>query len=281
MKKFRWLFGLILLTTICPSIHGQDPTAPPSIVGAEGNGTGFYDANTGLVSQEIYRAADLPGLQAGDVITGFRLRVEGNLASYPTDFISWPRFDVTMGVPASTLSTTFADNFQGTPKQVREGSIFFQPGDFPGGAAPNGFGVLIEFDSPYVYPGGDLIMEVRSEHGSEQLIIDTTSDTNGVSLFDQFAGAGGGDADATESNTGILGFNWAIQFEIQDHVLPPSIVDAEGNDTGFFDPNFGLVSQQILDVSDLNLQFGDVIRGFQLRQDSGGADFGNAFWPRF
>ena len=91
----------------------------------------------------------------------------------------------------------------------------FSPDFVPGGSTPNEFSTTITFDIPYVYTGGDLLIEIRSESPAQQLLIDSTSATAGQSLFSDFAGAGGtGNADATTSNTGVLNVNWALNLQV-------------------------------------------------------------------
>jgi hypothetical protein len=59
------------------------------------------------------------------------------------------------------MSNTFAANFTGAITQVRAGAAAFTAGTFPFGSSPNAFGPALNFDTPFIYTGGDLTIEMR------------------------------------------------------------------------------------------------------------------------
>lgn len=171
-------------------------------------GAVFGDA---LVCQELYRAADLGALQPGQLIYGFALRMDG-AATTPYgngQAQSFSRFDVRMGGAAANLGSNLAANFASPPLTVRTGPWNIAAGDFdvaPPGPAP--FVPTILFDTPYVYTGGDLLIEVRSTMSSVALGIDACAfpQTEGESTFAV------GDADATTATLQVFPHNWAMQL---------------------------------------------------------------------
>lgn len=182
---------------------------PSAAAGTDGTTGGVFSNE--LVSQELYRVADLGGLQPGQVIYGFALRMDGP-ATTPYgngQDQSFSRFDVRVGVAAANLGSNLAANFTSTPVTVRTGPWDIAAGDFdvaPPGPAP--FCPTIRFDTPYVYTGGDLLIEVRSATPSVALGIDSCAfpQTDGESTFAV------GDADATTATLQVFPHNWAMQL---------------------------------------------------------------------
>lgn len=96
-------------------------------------------------------------------LTGMSFRLNSG-ANWPTIPVSMSFFDVFVGssVDPTAASDTFASNFTGSVMQVRSGAVSFNPGDFPTGGTPNGFGPTIGFNmSSYLYTGGDLSILMR------------------------------------------------------------------------------------------------------------------------
>jgi hypothetical protein len=105
----------------------------------------------------------LTNLSIGELVTRIGFRVEGNESALPAQTIS--EFDISLSQSPNApgnLSSTFADNRGADFTTVRSGPLTINAGDFPGGNSPNDFG-WITFATPYVYQGGDLLVEVAYE----------------------------------------------------------------------------------------------------------------------
>ena len=105
-------------------------------------------------------------------------------------------------VQPSALSSTFAVN-RGTDEViVRRGQLSIDPQHYPAGGYPNAWGEPIPFDIPYVYTGGDLLVELASTGlgMNNGRLIDTIFPSPGTNTW---AGYGAG-FNATTANFGIV-----------------------------------------------------------------------------
>lgn len=147
------------------SASGVVPTAFAS---TEAPGTFFLTStgSAGRTYQMTISASELTGF-VNHNITGLTFRL-GNTttAAWPPANLTFAAWDIWMGSGAapSAMSNTFASNFTGTPTQVRSGGLAFNAGSFPiggSGTTPNSFGPMIAFNTPYLYTGGNLAIEMR------------------------------------------------------------------------------------------------------------------------
>jgi hypothetical protein len=105
------------------------------------------------------------GAKPGDVILGMAFRLED------TSLESWPPSDVTIadyevrlssGIAPGSMTTTYANNIAGTQKLVADGSLAIEQGIFQAdGATPRQYGLVIMFDTPYAYFGGDVCVDIN------------------------------------------------------------------------------------------------------------------------
>lgn len=121
-------------------------------------------------------------------ILGFQLRASAAGQSLTTT-LTTTDFQVRVGpgVAPAAASTTFAANFSGTPVLLRSGALTMPVGS----SGPNpSFGTfLISFNSPYLYTGGHLTMELRYD-GAPNFFFDaatTASPGWGVDYTNRFA----------------------------------------------------------------------------------------------
>jgi len=144
--------------------------------------------------QVVYSAAQMAGVPAGSIITGMQLRLRNSAtAPWPTNAITITNYDVRFAdspqTPA-TMSTTFASNMTDAVL-VRSGSMPLAAGAYPGGpnsgVQPEAWGPEISFTTPYVYGGGAMAVEFRTDN--------TT--VSGAVQGDVFSIAGGGAASVT------------------------------------------------------------------------------------
>ncbi|MCC5844081.1 MAG: hypothetical protein JJU05_07510 [Verrucomicrobia bacterium] len=143
------------------------------------SGTGGFntlirdEARTYQVQISESRLMDLIGLS----LTGFSTRLSAaNTSNWPSAPRTWANYDIVLS-PAANHINDFSSNFANNmsdPLQVRSGSLTIDGNSFPRTLAnPNPWGPLIQFDSPYLYSGGDLVMEVRhTGNGIDTLLLD-------------------------------------------------------------------------------------------------------------
>jgi hypothetical protein len=119
----------------------------------------------------------LGGLPAGARITELRFRTSTNATgSFPTATVTWADYEVTLAQAANTvpgMSTTFSANLL-NPVLVKDGPLSVSPNTFTVGSVPNQFATLMVLDTPYLYQGGDLVMQFTHPG----------SDSTAVTIFD-------------------------------------------------------------------------------------------------
>jgi hypothetical protein len=99
----------------------------------------------------------------GQPLTGVTFRLlPSATVPYPAADLTYSDYEIFLGggVDPSLRSLTFADNRVGPQTQVRDGSLTIPAGSFPVGGSPQPFGADITFDTPFVYTGGDLLLEL-------------------------------------------------------------------------------------------------------------------------
>lgn len=143
-----------LPTTVVPNIYtgtASTGTFTGPLATAQRTYQFLINANqlTGLVGQNLSAIAlRLP--QSG---TGTWPAVDSNFANY--DIYLAP------GRAPANRSLTFDSNIVGVKTQVRSGPLTITAGSYTTGSNPNAFGPDITFDTPYLYTGGHLLIEIR------------------------------------------------------------------------------------------------------------------------
>lgn len=139
------------------------PNSYFSKFGTNGLNSLLRNTNSPRAYQMQFSAAALAGLPVGAKITELWFRLETNNAAFPASTVTWPDYQVTLAQaanPVSAMSTTFSANML-NPVLVRSGPLSVSPNNFTAGGAPNAFCPFIVLDTPYTYPGGDLVMLFR------------------------------------------------------------------------------------------------------------------------
>jgi hypothetical protein len=101
---------------------------------------------------------------AGQNITGFTFRsLASATAAWPTADMTWANYDIYLSpsVIPENRSFVFAENIAGPQIQVRNGPLTILAESFGVGSSPQPFGQVIEFNQPYAYAGGHLLVEIR------------------------------------------------------------------------------------------------------------------------
>lgn len=142
-----------------------DVIVPNYTAGVEADGTFSLTTTTtaGRTFQLTMAAGQLTGL-VGQQIAGLQWRLNGAAATaWPPANVTYADWDIFVGpgVAPSAMSNTFASNFTSAPTQVRDGALAISAGAYSSGSSPNAFGPTLAFDTPYLYTGGDLTIEMR------------------------------------------------------------------------------------------------------------------------
>ncbi len=151
------------------------PNAANTVEGSSDNSIPLGAFSDGR-HMSLYAADQFASVPPGSLITGMQLRLRNAETS------GWPAADSTNAdyeiwlsqsplTPAS-MSNTFASN-QLNAVRVRDGSYFLPAGVYPAGAnfgtTPEGWGPLIDFQTPYLYFGGALAIDIQSAGGISPL----------------------------------------------------------------------------------------------------------------
>lgn len=164
----QFLYRLLIAIVVISSLVGgtrADVVVPNYAATTEADNQFFLFATalTGRTYQMMIHSSQLTSV-VGQNITGFQIRLNGAATSpWPPTDANFSFFNVTMGagIDPATFNVNFADNFSGTPVSVRSGPITFLANSFSSGGSPNAFGPSVLFDTPYLYTGGHLTVELR------------------------------------------------------------------------------------------------------------------------
>jgi len=146
------------------------PSAYTTVSGDSGVNTLLRNTNAPRTYQMQFTSNALGGLPVGARITGLAFRLLTNTAAFPPTTTSWSDYEVTLAQaanPIGAMSTTFAANLL-NPVLVKHGVLSIGANTFSAGSNPNLFATLIVLDTPYVYQGGDLMMQF-THTGSDSL----------------------------------------------------------------------------------------------------------------
>lgn len=146
------------VSVVAPNAYTN--TAAP---GGSGLNTIIRDSGNPRTAQLLINANQLTSLIGLSINSlSFRLYA-GATTAFPATSATWSDYTISLGqgVAFGSQSTTFASNFVGAPTVVRSGSLTIPAGSFPVSGSPNPFGAPITFTLPYVYTGGNLLIEIR------------------------------------------------------------------------------------------------------------------------
>lgn len=164
MRKLAVLCALVVAAaSFADFVAVANQYANSSYTPATGLNTFIRDLGNARTGQLLINSNQLGGMQVGSVITGMTFRLWQNPAQTWTGH-SYNDYEIRIGpgVAPASGTTTFASNFAGTPTLVQDGALtmsgFSAPNSSPN---PNPWGNDIVFQTPYVYTGGHLAVEVR------------------------------------------------------------------------------------------------------------------------
>ena len=124
--------------------------------------SGTFD-DTAKTYQLIIAASQLTNL-INNQLTSIAFRSTATVPLFsPSIAYSYANYDIYLAqsVAPQNRSFTFNNNIVGTKTQVKSGVLTIPAGSFPTGSSPNDFGYQINFNSSYLYTGGNLVIEIR------------------------------------------------------------------------------------------------------------------------
>ena len=186
LTRLKPLVGAVAVSFLCAGLASAATiVAPAALASTEGNGSGpiaWHSTGQARTYQLQYSPTALGGIASGTTINGLSFRLNGGSAVAPATAGSFADYSITLAEATNSMagrSLTFAANMT-DPVLVRSGPLSVAASSFPGGATPNAFGMQIDFSTPYVYQGGDLVIHIThngTSSGSMNLDMDTNSIT--------------------------------------------------------------------------------------------------------
>ena len=165
------VLGLLLLLSwqAVPPAHADAIVLPPDMAAVEGNGAFFRPLGSDdQTTQYAYGSSLLAGVPAGSLITGFQFRPDRSARIPDSPLVIYQNYEVTVSTSnfaPGSLSSAYADNIADDAVVARDGVLAFAADDIPIGGSPNAFGPFIDFTTPFIYRGGDLLLTVRHTGG--------------------------------------------------------------------------------------------------------------------
>ncbi|HRI44253.1 MAG TPA: hypothetical protein PLL78_00055 [Fimbriimonadaceae bacterium] len=165
--KFHAIAALSALV-LASGVHAQVYSPIPNDFGTTNAGGTFLGpmANAARTYQLLINESQLTA-HVGRLIDGYAWRLPNSAtAAWPTADVSFTQFDLRLSpsVAPASRSLTFASNVAGTQVLVKSGALLVPANSYPSGASgttANDWGPVIPFDTPYLYLGGHLLIEVR------------------------------------------------------------------------------------------------------------------------
>lgn len=163
-KRSRSLsfFALLLAFMLSSNVKAQSSFITlPGLNGEDGAFQGPY-ANVPRRFQMLIAHAPI-SLMTNKYISSISFRLQDSHTN------SWPLSDTTFGsyeiylskgVTPPNMQMNFAANITGSQTMVRSGSLTIPTGSVPGGNSSNPHAYTFVFDTPYLYTGGNLVIEI-------------------------------------------------------------------------------------------------------------------------
>lgn len=167
--KLRPAFALLFGMTAAFSAAQTFNDVPNAFGSTNAGGTFLGPLANAARTYQFVIAEDQLTAHVGRVIDGFAMRLPASAtAPWPTADITYGTYDirVSASVAPASRSLTFANNIVGAQTLVRTGPLTILTNAYPSGAvspASNGWGTMIDFQTGYLYTGGNLLIELRHQ----------------------------------------------------------------------------------------------------------------------
>jgi hypothetical protein len=204
------LFGAVAVA------HADLGVVPNAYANTGGTGVFLYMVTTARTYQYVINQNQLTSF-IGTNLNGLSWRLPNSAtAAWPPANASFANFDIFIGpgvAPSSISSAGTANNYTGTPVQVRSGSLTFPTGSFTSGGSPvNSFGPMVSF-SDYFYTGGHLTVELRHSGMTGTTTtrsfdaLTTSTSGYGTDFASRWVGNGAGTGSLTNANFFVTQFS--------------------------------------------------------------------------
>lgn len=215
MKQIGVYRGVIifLLVSLTNAVLAQTVVVPNALENTEapgGNtipfGTDLFCDN-GIRYQQVYADAQIP---VTGPITAVRFRLDGGVSSSFSSVYGGTSVSMSTAANGPTdFSEVFAENIGSDVVEVFAGNLSL--GATGGSALPQPFDVEIEFQTPFVYSGGDLLFDISIQTCADPGVPFDRPDGSDVSLTRRITATDVNDSSAN-SGSGV-GLVTQFQFE--------------------------------------------------------------------
>lgn len=181
VTRLKPLVGSVVMSLLCAAgAQAALVVAPNNFTSTDGNTNGpiaWHSTGQARTYQIQYSPTALGGITVGTTIKGMAFRLNGGTGASPASAGSFNDYNITLAEATNSMagrSATFAANMT-DPVLVRSGPLAVAANSFPGGTFINPFGMMINFTTPYVYQGGDLVVHIThngTSSGALQLDMD-------------------------------------------------------------------------------------------------------------
>lgn len=167
--KLRSVFLFALAVTSAFSTAQVYNDVPNAYGSTNAGGTFLGPLANAARTYQFLIAEDQLTAHVGRVIDGMAMRLPASAtAAWPTADVLYSTYDirVSASVAPASRSLTFANNVVGSQTLVRTGPLTILANAYPSGAvAPNAnaWGTMIDFQTGYLYLGGNLLIELRHQ----------------------------------------------------------------------------------------------------------------------
>ncbi|HRE41800.1 MAG TPA: T9SS type A sorting domain-containing protein [Ignavibacteria bacterium] len=222
-------------TVLLPNIIPNNYAMTPGTAGFLGP-----TANAARTYQMLIHQDQLTGM-VNQYVTSLTFRIPTSATEdWPVSDVTFNSYDIYLGtsVPPSQRSLTFALNWAGTPTQVRSGSLVIPAGSFRFGGSPTQFGYAITFNTPYLYTGGHLLVELRHTGFTGTSRNNDAIGTAIPGYLDQFSACWTGSYTGTAGSQGnfvVLKLN-SVMTNIENDPVTPVSFDLKQNYPNPFNP---------------------------------------------
>lgn len=237
---FLALFSVLPANTLQSQTFDNQPMAifeqvvPNAYAAANGTASflGPYSASP-RTYQMLIASSELTNL-VGKNLTSISFRsLASATSSWPASDVVFTSFDIYLSgsVAPADRSFTFANNIVGAQTQVRSGSLTIPANSLTFGASPNAFSYDINFSSPWLYSGGNLLIEIRHTGftGTARSVDAIGTSTSGYATLFSACWAGNYTATSTTSQGNFCVVNikgndglGLADFDLMDYAVYPN-----------------------------------------------------------
>lgn len=217
--RLKSLLAVAVLTTSISLTYAQNSVTLPDASVTTGSFLGPY-VNGNRIYQLIIDDSMLTSLN-GKYLTSIAFRLPNSAtAAWPDGDATFSNYEISLsdGVDPANRQTTFVNNIVGPQTVVRTGPLVIPAGSLTTASSADPFSFEITFDTPYLYTGTNLIIEIQhsTANYSTSVAAAGTSSAGYGSLFSACW--------ASSYNVNVSNGNFAaVKINSQDHLGVKSV----------------------------------------------------------